>query len=239
MRQLKLLLVLLVFFAHPPAVAGPLEDGLAAYNSRDWESAVRLLLPLAVSGNAQAQEKIGRLYDRGKGLPKDYAEAERWYRRAAEKGDAPAQSRLAFMYRSGKAGSKSIGPENYAEALNWYRKAAEQGNALAQVGLGYMSWGGQGTEVDHVAAATWFRKAAEQGNALAQLGLGTLYELGKGVPKDYVQAYKWYELATVDDGEYEADLFDRAKRSRDSLIGQMTPEQIAEAKKLARMWKPR
>ncbi len=240
MHLLKLLLILFVCAAGP-AAAGPLDDGLAAYKNRDWETAVRLLLPLAEQGNAQAQEKIGRLYNRGKGFSRDYGQAEKWYRKAAEQDDAAAQSRLAFMYRTGTVDGPGhmIGRNDYVSALHWYRKAAEQGNPLAQVGLGYMSWGGEGMPADYVAAATWLRKAAEQGNALAQLGLGTLYELGNGVPKDYVQAYKWYQLATVDDGEYEAGLFDRAKQSRDIVTGRMTRQQIADAQKLAREWKPK
>ena len=80
---------------------------------------------------------------------------------------------------------------------------------------------------------------AEQGDALARFSLGILYRQGKGVPKDVVQAYKWFDLATVDDGEYEPDLFTEAKQSRDDLASQMSPGQIAEARKLAQEWKPR
>lgn len=236
MRLLMLLLILMTGVTGP-VFAGPLEDGLAAYKKGDWDLAVRLLLPLAEKGDAQAQEKIGRLYDRGRGFPRNYVEAERWYRRAAEQGDAPAQSRLAFMYRSGKVGPRNAGPKEFAEALELYRKAAVQGNPLAQVGLGYMLWAGEGTPTDPAAAASWFQKSADQGNALAQLSLGTLYEQGKGVPKDWVQAYKWFDLATVDDGEYEADLFARAKANRDRIADEMTREQIAAAQKLAHEWK--
>lgn len=236
MRLLMLLLILVTGVARP-VLAGPLEDGLAAYKKGDWDTAVRLLLPLAEKGDAQAQEKIGRLYDRGRGFPRNYAEAERWYRKAAEQGDAPAQSRLAFMYRSGKVGPRNAGPKEFAEALELYRKAAAQNNPLAQVGLGYMLWAGEGMPVDPAAAASWFRKAADQGDALAQLSLGTLYEQGKGVPKDNVQAYKWFDLATIDDGEYEADVFTRAKSHRDKIAGEMTRQQIAAAQKLVQEWK--
>ena len=45
-----------------PAVAGPLEDGLAAYKAREFDKAVQLLKPRADEGNADAQQKIGRLY---------------------------------------------------------------------------------------------------------------------------------------------------------------------------------
>jgi uncharacterized protein len=85
-----------------PAHAGPFEDGLAAYNAREFDKAVQLLKPLADKGNPEAQEKIGRLYERGMGVPKDFTQAESWYRKAAEQGHPPAQARLGFMYRIGE-----------------------------------------------------------------------------------------------------------------------------------------
>jgi TPR repeat protein len=229
MRLLKLLLLLFLCAVTVPVVAGPLEDGLAAYKRRDWATALGLLRPLAEQGDPAAQEKIGRLYERGKGLPKDTFSAAEWYRKAAEQGDAAAQGRLGTLYRTGEGV-----PRDNAEALKWYRKSSERGNPLAQVGLGYMSWGGEGLPVDYSLAATWFGKAAEHGDALGQLSLGTLYELGKGVPKDAVQAYKWYDLATVDDGEYEDEVFARARRSREGIAEKMTPAQVAKAQQLAR-----
>jgi TPR repeat protein len=60
-------------------------------------------------------------------VPHDYAEAVRWYRKAAEQGDAAAQDALGFM--SGKGQGVS---QDYAEAALWYRKAAEQGDVKAQ-----------------------------------------------------------------------------------------------------------
>jgi TPR repeat protein len=232
MRFLTLCLLLL-FAASGAAIAGPLEDGLEAYKKGDFDTAVRLLRPLAEQGNPQAEEKLGRLYQRGKGVPKDFERAVEWYRKAAEQGEPAAQGRLGFLYRVG-AGV----PRDLKVAKEWYTKAAEQGNPLAQVGLGYMLMDGSGDAPDVVTAATWFEKAAKQGDALAMLALGTLYELGRGVAKDFVQAHKWYALASVDDGEYEQDLFERAKRAKEELARQMTPAQIAEAERLARAAMP-
>jgi len=232
--RLSISLLLFVLAAALPASAGPLEDGIAAYNAKNFDKAVELLQPLAEkSNNPQAQEKIGRLYHRGKGLPKDAGKAAEWYRKAADQGDAPAAARLGSMYWIGDGVARD--PE---QAAKWYALGASKGNALAQVGIGYMSMQGSGTPVDFKAAADWFNKAAGQGDASAMLALGTLFELGKGVPKDVVQAYKWYTLASIDDGEYEQDLFDRAKRSRDELAKKITPAQAEEGEREARKWKP-
>ena len=63
--------------------------------------------------------------------------------------------------------------------------------------------------------------------------LGSLYEQGHGVAKDFVQAYAWYTRASKDDGEYDQDVFDRAKRACEELAKRMTPVQVEEARKLA------
>jgi uncharacterized protein len=45
--------------------AGPLEDGQAAYNRGDYATALKLFRPLAEQGNADAQNNLGWLYERG------------------------------------------------------------------------------------------------------------------------------------------------------------------------------
>jgi hypothetical protein len=53
-----------------------------------------------------------------------------------------------------------------------------------------------------------------------------------------VQAYKWYTLAGVDDGEYDQEVFDQAKRSRDELAQKITRAQVEEGEREAKEWKP-
>ncbi len=214
-----------------PALAGPFEDGLAAYRTRQFDKAVQLLRPLADQGNPEAQEKIGRLYERGMGVPKDFTKAESWYRKAAEQGYPPAQARLGFMYRIGEGVARD--PK---QAARWYALGAAKGNPLAEVGLGFMSMEGIGMPADFGAAAGWFNKAANQGDASAMLALAALYERGKGVAKSDVEALKWTILATIDDGEYEQELFDRAKRLRKEMSDRLPPEQVGEAERAARSW---
>jgi uncharacterized protein len=68
------------------AIAGPLEDARAAYESGDYATAMRIFRPMAENGDAIAQYYLGDLYDKGRGVPQDYAEATKWYRRSAEQG---------------------------------------------------------------------------------------------------------------------------------------------------------
>ena len=90
----------------------------------------------------------------GKGLPKDSAEAVKWYRKSAEQGDAIAQYNLGLMYDSGDGV-----PQDDIEAEKWYRKSAEQGNADAQSYLGSMYFLGEGAPKDYVEAYKWLNLA--------------------------------------------------------------------------------
>ena len=81
----------------------------------------------AKAGDVVAQYNLGVMYDTGEGVPKDYAEAAKWYRKAAEQGHAVAQFNLGVMYADGEGVSK-----NDAEAVKWFRQAAEQGHLDAK-----------------------------------------------------------------------------------------------------------
>ena len=60
----------------------------------------------AEQGAAEAQYNLGSMYADGRGVPKDEAEAARWYRLAADQGDASAQFMLAGMYALGQGAPK-------------------------------------------------------------------------------------------------------------------------------------
>ena len=77
----------------------------------------------------------------------------------------------------------------------------------------------------------WDRKAADQGNAPARYNLGRMYAQGLGVAQDKSLAHMWLNLAA-------AQGLEAARSARDNLAANMTPDQIAEAQRLAREWKP-
>jgi uncharacterized protein len=84
---------------------------------------------------------------------------------------------------------------------------------------------------DSATAVRLIRPLAEQGDASAQYNLGVFYDNGLGVPQDKVRAYMWLNLSAAKGREGAAAF-------RDLIARRMTPEQIAEAHKLAREWKP-
>ena len=111
----------------------------------------------AEQGDATAQAKMGRAYFLGLGVPKDAAEALKWYRKAAEQGEPNAQSSLGFMYERGQGVA-----QDYPAAVGWYRQAAAQGNAIAQYNLGLMCANGKGVTQDYVEAYMWLNLAASK-----------------------------------------------------------------------------
>ncbi len=119
----------------------------------------------------------------------------------------------------------------YAEAAKWYWLAANRGNAKAQFNLGVMYAKGQGVPQDYAEAAKWYRLTADQGYAGAQNNLGYMYANGQGVPQDFVSAHMWLDLCAAQGSQ-------AAAKDRDAIAQRMTPAQIAEARKLARDWKP-
>jgi uncharacterized protein len=90
-------------------VAGPFEDGLSALEGGNYRSAMRLLRPLAAGGDAKAQYRIGVMYEEGRGVPVNYAEAVGWHLQAADQGNAEAQNRLGFLYLYGRGVSNVAG----------------------------------------------------------------------------------------------------------------------------------
>ena len=154
----------------------------------------------------------------------DYATALKEWRPLAEQGNAPAQFTLGVLYENGQDV-----PQDDGEAVRWYRLAAEQGHAAAQNNLGGMYLKGRGVPQDYGAAVRWYRQAVEQGNAQAQFNLGILYDKGQGVSQDYIQAHMWVNLASAQGHVV-------APKARDSIAKKMTPEQIADAQRLAGEW---
>ena len=120
-------------------------------------------------------------------------------------------------------------PQNYTEAVKWYRLAADQGDADAQTNLGTMYYFGKAVPQDYGEAMKWYRLAAEQGVAGAQYNLGGMYANSLGVRQNNVQAYMWISLAAAQGHELAA-------KGVEFLEKEMTPDQLAEAQRLAREW---
>lgn len=168
-----------------------------AYEADDIETALRLARRLAEQDNPRAQNLLGLIYVLGRGVPRDQAEAQRWFRRATDLGDPDAPAHIARMHYDGRGV-----PQDFAEAARWYRLAADRNNPRAQFNLGIMHWN------------------------------------GNGVPQDKINAHLWFNLAATRFSEDDPQGRTRAINNRDLLARSMTREEIAEAQKRAREWRP-
>ena len=131
---------------------------------------------LAEQGDADAQSKLGVMYDNpARACPKTMPKPSSGSAWPPSRALAIAQFKLGFMYAFGEGV-----PEDHAEAVKWFRMAAEQGHANAQFSLGFMYANGEGVPEDDAEAVKWFRMAAEQGLASAQFNLGFMYDNGEG-----------------------------------------------------------
>ena len=90
-----------------------------AYDRADYATALKVWLPQAKEGDAEAQTYVGEIYEKGLGVQPDYALAAEWYRKAAEQNYARAQINLGFLYEKGLGVSQDL-----PEAMNWYRRAS-------------------------------------------------------------------------------------------------------------------
>ena len=131
-------------------------------NQAVWAANVpdfRETLQAAERGDAAAQTNLGWMYEGGRGVRQDDAEAVRWYRQAAAQGHAKAQTNLGVMYAEGRGVR-----QDDAEAVKWYRQAAAQGNAVAQFNLGEAYDQGRGVRKNLALAQEWYGKACQNGD---------------------------------------------------------------------------
>lgn len=216
-------------------------------------------------GNAEAQVTLGDLYLTGKGVKQDLGKAAKWHRKAAEQSLARGQYQYGLDCANGygvkmnpadgaawirRAAEQGL-PEAllacgfiYArgegvradpvEAVKYFRRAAELNQAEAIYELGECYLKGNGVAKDITEGVKWTRKAAEQGCAPAQNRLGLCYMKGEGLAKDYLEAYKWFNLASAHGEEQTYDF----KVNLAKVATLMTAEQVAEAQRLARDFRP-
>jgi hypothetical protein len=136
-----------------------LDRGADAWARGDYKKAMKLLLPLAASGDAVAQHRIGVMYVLGQGVEKDSAKAVEWYAKAAEQGQAESQHGLGLRLLWGDGADKD--PQ---KAAAWLSAAANQGVADSATWLGDMYFNGNGVAQDPVEGYKWLLLAKDKLN---------------------------------------------------------------------------
>jgi len=172
----------------------------------------------ASKGDPGAAFEIGLRYAEGRGVAADYAEAAKWYERAAQAGIVPATFRLGTLHEKGLGTKKDMDV-----ARGYYLQAAEKGSAKAMHNLAVLDADGGGAGPNYRSASQWFRKAAERGVADSQFNLAILYARGIGVEQNLAESYKWFSLAAA---QGDAD----SGRKRDDVAKRLDAQSLAAAK---------
>lgn len=121
MKRVAIITILFLFVAGL-AFAVSYEDGVKAYESKDYKTAYEVFSKLAAKGDVKAQYNLGLMYNNGQGVPQDYKQAVIWFQKASEQGVAEAQYNLGVMYANGKGV-----PQDYTLAYMWLNLAAAGG----------------------------------------------------------------------------------------------------------------
>ncbi len=125
----------------------------------DFQSGADLMRRAAQKDLAMAQYALGKLHEKGTGVPKDLALAREWTEKAANAGNVKAMHDLAVFQAEGDGG-----PQTYAGAVEWFRKAAEYGVVDSQYNLGVLYEQGLGISPNLTEALFWFYVAAKNGD---------------------------------------------------------------------------
>ncbi len=122
----RLFAAIALFLWIQPAHAGTLAQGLSAYRVGNYGEAVALIEPLAQRGEPFAEYSLAVMYDNGFGVPRNFALALMWYKRAGFQGLADAQYMAGRFYGNGRGVR-----QDPAAALFWFELAAAGGHPLA------------------------------------------------------------------------------------------------------------
>lgn len=101
-------------------------DGAEALARGDYGKALGVWSVMAEYGDADAQNQLGVLYNRGLGTTRDDVEAARLFAAAASQNHPGACNNLGLMYRNGTGVAR-----NAELAVRWFRKSAALGNTDA------------------------------------------------------------------------------------------------------------
>lgn len=161
----------------------------------NYQALADKFLKNALQGDPIAQNNLGALYLKGRGIEQNYAQARSWFEKAVESELAGAMFNLGMVYLRGYGV-----PPNIIKANQLIARGAQTGDRDAQFFIGLHYYRGHGVKKDLASARMWFRRAAEQGVAAAMYNLGIMYLDPDPVIGDEHEALKWLEKAA--DADY-------------------------------------
>ena len=175
---------------------GLINEAKAAYELKEFETAVALFGQLAEDGNLEAQYYLGECYRHGWEVEKDGVRARQLIGGAARSGVLKAKEEYAKMLMLGEGGDI-----DETEAFKWFLQAADDDSLLAIYWIAVCYRDGKGVERDLTNGERYMRKLAEAGGLQAQFELGEmvlrrdvdegLYWCQMAADRGYPPAVKW------------------------------------------------
>jgi len=158
-------------------------------------------MKLAQKGNAEAQFKVGEMYETGFGVKKDMVEARNWISKANAQGHETAGFKL--LYWDVEKNGVTAGNKANVEALKAKAKAE---NPQAQYYLGKMYAYGVGVKKNSDEAINWLNKAALVGVLEAEEEIVNVREMKQrdAVAKQRAQEKKQRDLKAKQERERKA-----------------------------------
>lgn len=131
-------------------------EGKELYDAKNYTAAVPKLKAAAEKGHKKAQYRLGRCYDKGRGVSENDKQAFLWYQKSAKQDYHKALYQLGQCYKDGEGVEK-----DRQKAVEYFTKAARMDNADAQYQLGKAYMKGKGIAADEKKAKSWLNKAVK------------------------------------------------------------------------------
>jgi TPR repeat protein len=143
---------------------------------------------------------------------------------------AEASRKLGMRHYRGEGVSLS-----YDKAVLHLERAVALGDAEAGILLAKMYEFGMGVKEDEALSAKWYIAGAELDDPESQFHASIAFYKGAGVPRDRAQASKWWTLAMGHGERFRNRYWPTIEQAEAKL----SPEELAEGRRMAADWKPR
>ncbi|MBC6981998.1 tetratricopeptide repeat protein [Caulobacter sp. 17J80-11] len=193
------------------------KDGYGVVRA-DPEQALVLLRRAAEGGEPRAIGALGMAYLEGDGVPQSLEEAKRIWRRGAELNQTSSLYNLGYMAR--------YADRRPAEAAAWFERAVVAGDTESLSELADLLDRGEGVPRDSARAVDLWRQAFAAGAKESPTKLAQAFFEGSGVARDPVKAQAWVLVAEKAGNGVSPE-------GRNAILANLTPEQRAEAVRLA------
>lgn len=143
--------------------------------------------------------RISKMYCYGLGTEQDYAQAFKWFEKAAVMGNKFAQFSLANLYYYGNGVEQS-----YEKAFDWYSRSAKQGQPYAAYAIAQMFSKGEYVEKDESQTQSYYKQALakflkletdDQADDNLFYKIGRMFKLGFGTDSNVSKAIEYFKRA--------------------------------------------